>query len=621
MRFPLKFALWVMTLLVLLALLAGGILALWPRAAAQVLAGHLLHRPVSIAALKIDWGDPLRISLQDLTIGNMPGGAASHMITVGGVEAEIDRKALFDGRMVYRHLRVDRPVVVLERDAKGRGNWSFGDPRKGSSRDADGLALIPKNRKQFPSLLEAKVTRGVVRYRTSSGQWLSIPLDDLAITAQDEKSPVTLSLDGGYNAVDAQLQATTGSFNSLRDAEQPFDTAFTIVTPSARLDFKGVMTEPVDFEGVQGRLSIDAPKLDALLGIFGSAIGFETVPLRLSGAFSHAGEQWHLESLVGDLGGNAVEGSLALQEGARGKSDQIRAVLEFARLDLAALLSPGKDNAGWRGVKLQPPTAKKDGAELDLQVTAQHLTYDVWRARDVTLAASLAPGNLTLDRLAATLADGALEMKGSMMATRNDLASDSAKLSADLRLDHASADALFAMLGLPQGQMAGALDLQSRFSGQGQTLGRAMANANGQSVIAMQEGRVARGLIELASADLRTLFRQKDEATALRCLLAVVDLKDGKGRLTPLVLRSANGTIRGAGSFSLAEPSQIDLLIRSDPQTTGTFALDIPIRLHGPLDGEGLKAEPLRNAALPELPVPALSGAMAKLAHQNPCWK
>lgn len=619
MRFPLKFVLWALVLLLLLVLLAGSILALWPRAAAQALASHLLQRPVNIAELKIGWGDPLTIRLRDLAIGNSPDGTASHFITVGAIAAEIDCAALFDRRVVYRHLRVDKPVVVLERDAKGHGNWTFG---AGSSSDAShntdgGLALIPKNRKQFPSLLDAKVTQGMVRYRASSGQWLSIPLDDLAINARDEESPVTLTLDGGYNAVDAQLQATTGSFRSLRDAEQPYDTAFTIVTPSARLDFKGVMSEPVDFEGVQGRLSIEAPKLDALLGVFGSAVGLDTVPLRLTGAFSHAGEQWHLESLAGELAGNAVEGSLALQEGARGKSDQIRAALEFAQLDLATLLPADRTDAGWRGVKLQPPTAK-DGAEFDLQVSVQRLIYDVWRANDVTLAASLAPGSLTLERLAARLADGELEMKGGLTAADG----DAGKLSADLRLHHASADALFAMLGLPQGQVAGALDLHSRFSAQGQTLGRAMANANGQSVLAMQEGRVARGLIELASADLRTLFRQKDEATALRCLLAVVDLKDGKGRLTPLVLRSATGTIRGAGSFSLAEPPQLDLLIRSDPQTTGSFALDIPIRLHGPLgDGGKLKAEPVRNAALPELPVPPLSGAMAALAQKNSCWK
>lgn len=615
MRFPLKILLWAIALLLLLAAIAAGILALWPRAAAQALASHLLHRQVSIAMLEIHWNDPLRISLRDLAVANMPGGSASHIITVAAIDAEIDRKALFDGRLVYRHLRIDKPVVVLERDTKGQGNWKFGDPRTGS-READGLALIPKNRRQFPSLLDAKVTQGVVRYRASSGAWLSIPLDDLMIAAQDEDAPVTLSLDGGYNAVDAQLQATTGSFRSLRDAEQPYEAGFTIVTPGAKLDFKGVIAEPVDFEGVQGRLGIEAPKLDALLGVFGSAIGLEGVPLRLTGAFSHAGEQWHLENLAGDLGGNAVEGSLALQEGARGRSDQIRAVLDFARLDLARLLPADKSDAGWRGMKLQPPTAK-DSAELDLQVTAQRFAYQAWRASDVTLAASLAPGNLTLDRLAATLADGELEMKGGITATDR----DTGKLNADLRIAHASADTLFAMLGLPQGQVAGALDLQSRFSGQGRTLGHAMASANGQSVIAMQEGRVARGLIELASADLRTLFRQKDEATALRCLLAVVDLKDGRGRLTPLVLRSANGTIRGAGSFNLSDPPQIDLLIRSDPQTTGTFALDIPIRLHGPLDGGDLKAEPARNAALPELPLPALTGAMAKLAQQNSCWK
>lgn len=619
MRFWLKIALVGFAVAVLLLFLAAAIVALWPRAAAETLASRLLQRPVTLAALQIRWGDPLRVTLEGLALGNAPGLEASHMLTIAHLDAEIDARALLDGRVVYRRLRVDRPVVVLERDAKGHGNWKFGGDASASS-SSGGLALIPKSRAQFPSLLDMTALQGMVRYRASSGGWISIPLDDLRIQAQDEDAPVTLTLDGGYNDTDAQLSAATASFNALRDASKPFDASFNIVTPAARIDFKGVMTEPLDFEGVQGRLALDAPQMDALLGIFKSAVGLDRVPLRMTGALTRNGDQWHYDGLNGDLAGNAFEGSLALQEGPRGRSDQIRVVLDFARLDLTSLL-PATDKAakqpGWRGMKLQPPAAP-DTAQLDLQLSAQRFAYAPWQAEDLTMAMLLAPGTIRIERLAAKLAGGDLELRGAMTAVATE--KESGRLAMSLSLDHANADRLLTMLGLPDGQLAGALDLRGTLTMQGATLGQALRTAQGQTVIAMQEGRIARGLVELASADLRTLFRQKDEAARLLCLLAVGEVKDGRGRLVPLTLRSIGGTLRGAGGFSLIDP-QIDLLIQSDPKTTGAFALDIPIRLHGPLNGEELNATPLRTARLPELPVPALQGEAAKLAQGNPCWK
>lgn len=623
MRTWLKFALIAFAALVLLGFLAAAVIAVWPRPVAQALASHLLGRPVAMSAFSIRWGNPLRVTIRDLTLGNIPDAQATSMLSIGRIEAEVDRRALLRGeRVVYRQLRIEKPVLILERDMQGRGNWKFGPGGQGASPEG-GVALMPKNRTQFPSLLDFRLTGGMVRYRLSSGDWLSIPLDDLVIQARDENAPVTLTLDGGYNDADAQLSATTASFNTLRDAEKPFDAGFAIVTPAARIDFKGVINEPLDFEAVQGRLALEAPQLEALLKIFrlaqGPNSGLDGISLRLAGGLTREGDLWQLDGVGGDLAGNRFEGSIGLHEAGRGKGDRIRTVLDFDRLDLAMLLPsrPDKrgDRPGWRAVTLRPPTAP-DTTQVNLQVAAKTFVYAPWTAQDLTFAATLEPGRIDVERLAARLADGEVELRSTITASGN----DSGELMLQAGLSHVNADKLLPMLGLPEAQIAGALDLRTAFTLRGPTLGQAMKTAQGQGVLAMQDGRIARSLIELASADLRTLFRQKNDAAALRCLLGVIDLRNGKGRIAPLTLRSPDGTVRGAGSFDLADP-YIDLLIRSDPKTTGTFALDIPIRLHGRLDGEDLAAGPARGASLPELPAPALTGDMAKLAQGNPCWK
>jgi uncharacterized protein involved in outer membrane biogenesis len=617
-----KVAVAVPVALLLAVALALGLLALWPRAAAEALAGQLLQRRVSIGSLEIGWGNPLRLRLRELALADAGDDGAPPMLSIAAIAAEIDTGALLDGRLVYRRLQVERPLLVLARDGQGRGNWSFGDdtgsdPGNDTGTPRGGLALIPKDRTQFPALLDMTLTGGLVRYRTSSGRWLSIPLDALAIRSAGEDAPVTMTLDGGYNDTDAQLSATTASFRSLRDPALPFDAAFTIIAPMARLDFRGVIDAPLDFDGVQGRMVLQTRQLDALLAVFGGTIGLDALPLRLSGGASRSGDRWSLDAISGDLGDSRFDGSLSLQEGARGAGDRIGARLDFERLDLATLQPAAGARESWRDLALAPPSAP-DTAHVDLQLRAAQVMQGDWQAAALTLAATAAPGRIDIRQLEARVAGGTLTLQAQLRRAGQDAGNDTGRLEASLGLDGADAAHLLAMAGLPP-DLAGTIDLQAQGRMTGPRLGAAMSGLQGQVVVAMPQGRIGRSLVERASTDLRTLLRTPAETTALHCLLGVMVLQDGRGDLAPLVLRSDGGTIRGAGSIDLAT-SQIDLVIRADPRTTGLFALDLPIRLSGRLDGaDGLSAMPDRAATLPALPVPRLQGAAERLAARNPC--
>jgi hypothetical protein len=96
----------------------------------------------------------------------------------------------------------------------------------------------------------------------------------------------------------------------------------------------------------------------------------------------------------------------------------------------------------------------------------------------------------------------------------------------------------------------------------------------------MSGGRVQREIIEMASTDLRSLFRTAEGMTPLSCLLAVAQINRGVGEVAPLRLEAATGTIAGVASFDLNR-QVLDLVIGSEGATTGFFALDIPMRVSG----------------------------------------
>jgi uncharacterized protein involved in outer membrane biogenesis len=623
MVFRLKHIAALVAVLLVLALAAAAALLVWPRAATQALASHLLERDVHIAELSITLGDPVTLHLRGLQIANMPGGSDAEMITIEAVDAALDRAALLRGQLVYESLQVTRPRIALERDASGRGNWEFGsgDDGGGAPTSDSRLVLVPKTRAQFPSLLNFRLTGGELRFRTSSGKWLRLPLDDLTIQATDEDAPVSLVLDGGYNDTDAQLTASTASFNAFRDADKPFDAGFSIAAPGVKLDFKGVLHDPLDFEGVEGRLALEARRLDDLIGIFDTPPGI-AAPLKLAGGFTRNGDAWRLEDTRGDFGGNVFTGRIALDEGGRGEADDLELRLDFDSLDLPTVLPQSASQQGsgdWRQTSLRPETAQ-DAAHIDLQISADVLHYHTHSLRQVAAAVEISPGHIRLHGATANLGTpqqaGHLRLNGDLRATD----ADSASLTASLQLDRAEAGTVLQALGLRDGaaQIAGAVEARATLDMRGAQLGDALKTLQGHAVIAMQQGRIARSLVEAASADLRVLFRDRGDSTALRCLLAVAEMKTGMMLLGPLTLRSDGGTIRGGGAIDLAR-QHLDLVLRSDPKTTGFLALDIPLHLSGPLGD--ISARPDRQARLPDLTAPALPPAQAVLARANPCFQ
>src|SRR5687767_10001244 len=217
--------------LIVLLLLAAGAGALYlSRADLKPLvereASEALGRRVSFGSFQVRWGDPLRIDFTDLAIANAPWGSKPDMVRIGQFSAQLEVGPLLHGVLYYRQLRMSDVTVILERDPDGIGNWKFG-----GSAGPGGFGLVPKNRTQFPTLIDFAGERGLVTYRTRSGNVLRTRLDRVAISSLGEQTPVQLLAEGAYNDVPTQLDATTESYAVLRDDAVPFGTRFTLAGP------------------------------------------------------------------------------------------------------------------------------------------------------------------------------------------------------------------------------------------------------------------------------------------------------------------------------------------------------------------------------------------------------
>jgi uncharacterized protein involved in outer membrane biogenesis len=121
---------WVFALLGAIVLIVAGAVVLLVsvdlRPVIEAYGSKSLDRRMTIGTLRIGWGNPLSFELWDFRLANAPWGSSPEMGQIESASGEIDLWSLFGGAMRFEKLVVVKPVIVLERNADGTGNWRFG---------------------------------------------------------------------------------------------------------------------------------------------------------------------------------------------------------------------------------------------------------------------------------------------------------------------------------------------------------------------------------------------------------------------------------------------------------------------------------------------------------------
>jgi uncharacterized protein involved in outer membrane biogenesis len=599
------------------AVLAVGGFALWLSTAdlkpiLERRASDELQRRVTIGAVTVHWSDPLAVEFTDFRIANAGWGSVPDMVRVGHLAARIDVRPLFQGVLRYENLRVEDATIVLERDKAGVGNWKFPGGGLGG-----GFAIVPKNRTQFPTLIDFALAKGLVTYRTSSGQILRIAMDRIIARTADDDTPIALQIEGAYNDVAAKIDATFPSSVAVRDASRPVGAKFTITGKDTTVAFDGTMTEPVDFEGVRGPLTLEARTLDDLLKLFG-VDATAKLPLAIAGDLKRDGDDWSLSKASGKLAENTFTGDLGLHEGGRGEPDDISADLDVKALDVDNLMSALGHDKTKLDVTTLPLQLDLTGVNLAATLSSDQVKLAAMRFSTVKFDGKLAAGDVTVGGLAFALAGGTVNLSGSLEQGKA-----GGHLALTASLTKAEADAFAQLLGADGGEIRGRLDGGATVDLTGKILGAALKTGRGAAIMTMNDGSVARALVEKVSVDLRSLFRSGEGRVPVNCLLGVVTLKDGVGVLSPLRLDSQEATLVSAGTVDFAG-KRLDLRLQSDHDTTGFFALDVPIAVKGPFTALAvtpqLGADKHRlDATDGNAAVAALPSALHKLVSGSDC--
>ncbi|TCH99897.1 hypothetical protein EJV46_04325 [Roseococcus sp. SYP-B2431] len=533
-------------------------------------------RGVAIESLRVTPGRNLAVAARGVRLANIEGGSRPDMMTLASLDLELELWPLLMRReVIVTRAALDGLSLLLERNADRQRNWRFKEPPPQAPTQP---GPDPESRRDFPMIHELRLTGSEIVIRTNSGQALRVRLDSTRLAAPARDQPVRLLANGAYNEVPVVLDTTLGTYLQFWDVPEPFPLDLHATAGGDTvLTLRGTATDPLNFDGIQADLAVEAPTPATLLALGGGGTG-PAVPLRLGGRMERHGDLWKLAAVTGAIDGAPLAGPLLqMAEGGDGHADRITAQINFTRLDLNRLLGTPARAGGAPAEDADVPLVveEKPDPMVEARLTAGDLRYGQLRASEARIQAAIVEGRIVVDEFALRAFSARISARGQLERRGQEVG-----VLGMVAMREGDVETLRRAFGLRALPVSGRLEARVIVQGQGRTLNTAGRMANLSAVVAMSGGQIQREIIEMASTDIRSLFRTPRGMTPVSCLLAVAEIRRGVGEVAPLRIEAGTGTIEGIASFDLNR-RQLDLVIGSRRDTTNFFALDIPMRVSG----------------------------------------
>ena len=313
------------------------------------------------------------ISLDDVAFANAPWGHARQMLVAGRIEARVALLPLIHRRFEIVEVAMSRPVIALETDASGRGNWEFGAEGKapaaaGSAAAAGAAAAV--------GVSNVVIDHGEVSYRDgATGKVTVIGIDRLALHAANADAPVAVDFRGKVGDVPVALNGDLGPVSTWLAERWPYAVALdgkvggTPARVHAKLSRAGAATTLDDLDAGWSSLAATGKVVVTDLGNGVTRLGL--APLHAFG---------------GTLTGTVDVGS------SRGASLRLKVALSAQDLDLAAIARAAGAADSIRSGRLRV-TAVLTSSGSDPAEWEKHLSGNVLAIAGPTMLAGAAGGS------------------------------------------------------------------------------------------------------------------------------------------------------------------------------------------------------------------------------------
>ncbi len=576
------FVLLVAAIVILLALFEWN----WLRGPIGRLASAKLEREVRLVGdldvRLLTWTPTATIN--DLRIADAAwANAREPMVRVERLTVATRWRSLLVGRVEFPLIRADRPNVRLLSDRQGRANWNF------SSEPDDGQAA------RIPPIQNLIINDGRLAFRDQRRDLqLDATMNSSERLTENGEGVFRLTGTGRIGRDPFQLNVGGGPLVNVR-ADRPYPLTAEIRAGATRLQARGQITRPFDFNHFRATLTAQGDDLGDIYDVSGLALP-NTPPYRISGALRRDGRTFEFNDFSGRVGDSDLSGDLQVRTG--GVRPRVTAALRSRRLDFDDLLSivggppDPRESASPQQAALSRRMAdegrflpeatlnadKLGAVDADVTYRADTVNAGQWPIRAVSFTVDLENSLLRVNPMTFTFPqgriDGSVELNGRTSTPRT---------TADIRVRNVQLEALIPARGGSQ-PVEGPVIARIQLTGSGNSVRRAVGASNGQITVVVPRGRVRRAFAELAGVNvlpgLLQLLSGDQQESELRCAVADFRVRNGVATANTLIADTDVVLISGRGSINLGDET-FRLRFEGDSKRPRLLRLFAPINISG----------------------------------------
>lgn len=599
MRKLAKICLWLLGGFVVLLLLAGIAIYLFIssdsfRSIAENRANATTGRKTQIGQIHIDWGRVLHVTLKDVNLSNTDWGKAPHMFEAQLVEFDLVAWPLIRGEIDIPQLKVAKPKIALERDAKGESNWSFQQSPVAASA---AKAVTPKDRRSAPVIDHLEIEDGKLSYNDPKRHLSLDGTVNIASGTAAEAEKVRLALKGTIENNPLTLAFKGGSILLLRNGSAPYPLSLNVSYGATKLTLEGKIADPFKFEGANVKLHLNGPDLAEVFPLLGIPAP-PTPPYDLAGNLERNGDVWKMTHLTGTIGKSDMAGSISIDQSHKRsllQADLASKTLNFDDLGPLVGIPPSAAKGDAASASQQQQKQKLDQQQnlfpdtplhveklremdMDVSLDAKQVTAAPYLPVQALVAhVNIRDGNAVVDPVKLALGGGTVA--GSLgVDARSDSPIVSARLGfKDIDLKQFFRDSKY--FTTTDGKILGYIDIK----GNGHSLAQVFGNANGDGGLAMTGGSISGLLIDLAGLDIGhalILYITEDQRLPIRCAMGHLAFQDGRTLFDKTMMDTPRSILHIDGEAHLANQA-VNMQIHADAKKFSLLDLEAPVLLVG----------------------------------------
>ncbi|MGC3872773.1 AsmA family protein [Halomonas sp. GXIMD04776] len=455
----------------LVALLVGPMLLIessWARALLEdQISKRLNGRDVEIGELEIDWGWPLSIRLERLSVANPDWVPHSHLLDLEALALTLDLGALLQGKVALERLHLQRPEIHLARREDGTTSWSglfAGDDKQ--SGEGGGPTISP----DVVSIDQGRLTYGDAARDLELAVEVRTQDSDQATNAGGPRR-ILIDGQGIYQDESVTFSGRGGTPSAaLNDESEAYPLQLQGALGQLHASFDGRLRDIAQPLSLEGKIDVSAPEKTDLAALLDKP-ELDLPGLEFHARLSHVDRHWALEEIDAQLGDSTVIGSARVTLGERPRID-VQLDADRLKLEQWGVTELGSDqerrqaeqaieqkaeHVAWdrRWAERLVPLTKVD-ARIDLAV--DRVSYGDTRLSGVVLRGGLEQGRLTLERLRVAQSEGEMAAQGWLKVGSDTLDGDIELQARRLDLGQALAPLGFQELGILDGKLNARLE-------------------------------------------------------------------------------------------------------------------------------------------------------------------